>query len=44
MPSLVDVVGVVEHDQTLDLSSSKEASNASSGLPAQDAKPSDDVR
>ena len=44
MPSLVDVVGVIEDDEALDLGPCEEATDAASGLPSQDAKPSDDVR
>ena len=43
VPSFVYVVGIVEDDETLDLGSSQEATNASTSLPAQDTKPADNI-
>ena len=44
MPSFGDVVGVVEDDESLDLTAGEEGDGCDSGLPTQHAKPATDMQ
>lgn len=41
MPSFVDIIGVIEDDEPLDLSAGKETADGDTALPTKNAEPSD---
>ena len=43
MPSLRNVVGIVQNDKTLDLTACKKGNGSDTSLPTQDAEPADEV-